>query len=84
MDKLNETKERLSLGFPLASDPDLAASRRLGIVFGKEGGRKLPVPAVFLVGTDGKILFSFVHPDYSVRLDPDILIAAARAAGESN
>jgi peroxiredoxin len=40
----------------------------------------LPVPAVFIVGTDGLIKFSHANPDYKVRLEPDVLLAAARAA----
>src|SRR6056297_2943257 len=39
----------------------------------------LPVPATFIVGTDGKVQFGYVNPDYSVRLAPEVLLAAARA-----
>ncbi|GAB4169244.1 MAG: peroxiredoxin-like family protein [Wenzhouxiangellaceae bacterium] len=39
----------------------------------------LPVPATFLIGTDGVIQFSYVNPDYTVRLDPEVLKAAASA-----
>ncbi|NKI35824.1 AhpC/TSA family protein [Wenzhouxiangella sp. XN79A] len=39
----------------------------------------LPAPATFLVGTDGIIQFAYVNPDYSVRLAPEVLLAAARA-----
>ena len=39
----------------------------------------LPVPAVYLMGTDGKVLFSYVNPDYKKRLEPQILLAAAKA-----
>jgi peroxiredoxin len=38
----------------------------------------LPVPAVFLIGTDGSILFSYVNPDYRYRIDPQLLMTAAR------
>jgi peroxiredoxin len=38
----------------------------------------LPVPAVFLVGTDGVILFDYINPDYRVRIDPETLLEAAR------
>ena len=72
---------RFSLGYPLASDPGLAGARELGIVFNRNNKSSLPVPAVFVIGKDGIIQFSFVHPDYSVRLDMDVLIAAAKAAG---
>lgn len=39
----------------------------------------LPVPSVFILGTDGKIRFTYVNPDYKVRLDGDVLLAAAKA-----
>lgn len=38
----------------------------------------LPVPAVFAVGTDGVIAYSFVNPDYKTRLPADELLAVAR------
>jgi peroxiredoxin len=39
----------------------------------------LPVPAVFIIGRDGRIGFTYVNPDYKVRIDPDVLLAAAKA-----
>ncbi|NJD56384.1 MAG: redoxin domain-containing protein [Nitrospirae bacterium] len=45
-----------------------------------EGDLILPVPAVFVIGLDGVIKFEYVNPNYEVRLDPDILMAAARSA----
>jgi peroxiredoxin len=38
----------------------------------------LPVPAVFIVATDGVILFDYVNPDYKVRIDPEKLLEAAQ------
>ena len=38
----------------------------------------LPVPAVFLVTTDGLVQFQYVNPDYKVRLDPHLLLSAAK------
>jgi len=38
----------------------------------------LPVPSVFLVGTDGIIDFSYTNPDYRVRLAPEELLKAAQ------
>ena len=47
----------------------------------------LPVPSVFIIGTDGAIKFSYINPNYKVRIDPDVLISAAKAvkkeAGDS-
>ncbi|MCC7108765.1 MAG: AhpC/TSA family protein [Deltaproteobacteria bacterium] len=39
----------------------------------------LPVPSVFVVDPDGTIRFSYVNPNYKVRLDPQLLLAAARS-----
>jgi peroxiredoxin len=39
----------------------------------------LPVPAVFIVGTDGAITFTYVNPNYKKRIDPKLLMAAAKA-----
>jgi peroxiredoxin len=39
----------------------------------------LPVPAVFIIGRNGTILFQYVNPDYKVRLHPEVLLAAAKA-----
>jgi peroxiredoxin len=38
----------------------------------------LPVPAVFAIGTDGVIAFSFAEPNYKVRLPSDELMAVVR------
>jgi peroxiredoxin len=40
----------------------------------------LPVPSVFVIGTDGAIRFQYVNPNYRFRLDPSVLLAAARSA----
>ena len=39
----------------------------------------LPVPAVFAVGRDGIIAFTYINPNYKTRLPADDLLAAARA-----
>ncbi len=61
------TKYKSGLGADLKPDPDL-------------GRYLLPVPAVFVVGTGGVIEFSYVNPDYKVRLDAGVLLKAAEAA----
>jgi len=40
----------------------------------------LPVPAVFVLDTEGRIAFHYVNPDYKVRLPETVLLEAARAA----
>lgn len=39
----------------------------------------LPVPATYIVGTDGRVHFQYTNPDYSIRLSPNVLLAAAEA-----
>ena len=39
----------------------------------------LPVPATFIIGSDGRVQFSYANPDYTVRLSPKVLLAAAEA-----
>lgn len=40
----------------------------------------LPVPAAFVLDKKGKIHFSYVNPDYKVRVDPQALLKAAEEA----
>ena len=39
----------------------------------------LPVPAVFVVGTDGVVRFQYVNTSHRVRLNADVLLAAAKS-----
>ena len=39
----------------------------------------LPAPATFIIGSRGIVQFAYVNPDYTVRLAPSVLEAAARA-----
>lgn len=61
--------------------------KRFGIDLVRASGRnhkQLPVPSVFVVGTDGKVTFQYVNPDYSQRLHPDVLLAVARSGVAQN
>ncbi len=42
----------------------------------------LPVPSVFLVGSDGRIAWRYSNPDYKVRPDNEELLAAARRVAQ--
>lgn len=37
---------------------------------------ELPVPATYVIGTDGRIALAFVNVDYTQRLDPEAILAA--------
>ncbi len=39
----------------------------------------LPVPAVFLTNSEGKIVFQYVNPDYRQRVDKSIIMAAVNS-----
>lgn len=79
-----EFAEELDVDFPLMSDNELAWTRRFGIVFESEGRGKLPVPAVYLVDGEGLVQFHYVHPNHRVRLDTDLLLAAAEVGVKSD
>jgi peroxiredoxin len=40
----------------------------------------LPIPATFVVGTDGIVAARFVEPDYRTRMAIEDLVAALKAA----
>lgn len=44
--------------------------------------RALPVPSVFIVDGEGTLQFGYTHPDYTVRIPGDVILAAARAIAE--
>jgi peroxiredoxin len=83
---LSDSKMAASLAFGIAykvDDETLELYKGFGIDLEESSGEKhhlLPVPAVFVVGTDRTIKFEHVNPDYKKRLDPDVLLAAAKAA----
>jgi peroxiredoxin len=45
-----------------------------------ETHHQLPVPAVFVFNKKGLLTFQYVNPNYKVRLDGDLLLAAVKAA----
>lgn len=40
----------------------------------------LPVPAIYLIDEKGLVQFNYVNPNFKVRLDENVLLAAAKAA----
>jgi len=39
----------------------------------------LPAPSTYLIGTKGVVQFQYTNPNYKVRLDPELLVAAAKS-----
>jgi peroxiredoxin len=68
-------------------EPTLAKYAEYGINLDDASGQShhlLPVPSVFVLGTDGTIKFEYVNPDYKVRIPPDLLLAAVKAQAVEN
>ncbi len=40
---------------------------------------RLPVPATYVIGKDGTVLYAFVDADYTKRLEPDDIVEALKA-----
>lgn len=43
------------------------------------GSWLLPIPADYVIGTDGRIVLSYVEPDFTRRLDPAIIVESLMA-----
>ena len=66
------------------SNEDYQRMRGFGIDLEEASGEThhlLPVPSVFLVDRDGRIVFVYSNPDYKVRLENEKLVEAARRLG---
>jgi len=83
---LSDSRMEASRAFGLAyrvAEEVVEAYRGYGIDLQDASGEHhglLPVPAVYVVTSEGGILFQYANPDHRVRLEPGILMAAARAA----
>jgi len=82
---LSDSNMDTALAFGLAfkvDDKTLAKYKTYKIDLDKASGKShhlLPVPAVFVVNTDAEIMFEYVNPNYKVRLDGSVMLAAALA-----
>lgn len=91
-EKLKESTDKHQLNYSLYSDADLSMTKSFGLAFqapekysemlGERSGDKnpglLPVPGVFVIGTDGKILFEYINPNYSTRISGEMLKGVLR------
>jgi peroxiredoxin len=82
---LSDSKMKAAIAFGIAFKVDSETFKKYKsyeIDLESASGEKhhlLPVPAVFLINTEGIILFQYVNPNYKVRLRKEIILAAARA-----
>jgi len=92
-ENLKKTMDKNTLSYTLVSDASMDVAKKFGIAFqaperyrkfltkssgGKNTENLLPVPAVFLLDTEGKIKFEYINPNYRERLNPELLMAAAK------
>lgn len=86
---LNETSKQKKLEYILLSDSDLSLAKAFGIAFeapkkyesmlsnsseGKNAKHILPVPSVFIVDKESTIQFEYISPDYTHRLNANLLL----------
>ena len=92
-DKLRESLNEHELTYTLLSDSAAVATKAFGLAYKATNsntgtlesfsGRQhhiLPVPAAFIIGTDGMIKFEYINPNYKVRVKSEVILAAAKAA----
>ena len=81
----NSLADAFGLRFELPDDLS-AVYGQFGIVLPEvndEPSNTLPMPARYVVGTDGIIRDAQVHPDYTRRPEPEETLAALRALADS-
>ena len=81
----NEQSQRLAnglrLGYRFVADPDLAVTRRWGLIHrrGGPGGVDVPRPATVVLDRDGVVRWLSLSDNYQVRPDPGDVLRAVRA-----
>ena len=69
--------KKLGIAFKV-DDKTIKKYKTFGIDLEKASGEnhfQLPAPAVFVIDKKGIIQFSYINPNYKVRLDPTVLLA---------
>ena len=91
--ELARTIENDQLTFTLLSDSDATGIKAFGLAFQASPSQfeklerysgathhALPVPAVYVLSTDGTIVFAHFNPDYKKRMTPSEVVEQAKAA----
>jgi peroxiredoxin len=92
-EELGKTIDKTQLTYTLLSDSDAAAIQAFGLAFQASSKQfnmleqysgathhALPVPAIYILGTDGTIKFAHYDPDFKVRMNASEVLAEAKAA----
>lgn len=83
-DSKADVMRAFGIGFRV-DDATIEKYKGYGIDLEKSSGENhhaLPVPSVFIVDAAGVLQFSYVHPDYKVRVPGSVILAAAKAIAE--
>lgn len=81
---LSDSKMYLAQALGIAfrvNSKTLERYRNGGLDIEKHSGEQqhmLPVPAVFIIGTDSIIKYEYVNPNHAIRPTPEIIMAAAK------
>jgi len=77
-----ELTQKMGLAYKV-SNQTVTRYKERGIVdLAKASGEDhlgLPVPAVYLVDQEGLVQYSYVNPNYKVRIDPEVLMVVAKS-----
>ena len=96
-DNLRIATEENDLKYHLFSDTGAKFIQQVGIAFqapenysnllsDKSDGENpgiLPVPSVFILNTEGQILFEYINPNYKIRLKSSMLLAILKGLNKS-
>lgn len=88
-EELKKSVEKNELSYELYSDSDGKLITEMGIAFkapekysnmllkysDDKNARLLPVPSLFVIDTDGTILFEYISPNYKNRISDNLLLA---------
>jgi peroxiredoxin len=92
-ENLLKSSQKNQLSYEVLSDPGLALASKLGIVFQSpqkyndmlssysdhKNEGLLPVPAVFVLNTQGEVQFEYINPAYNTRLSGALLVEVLKA-----
>ena len=87
---LKQTEDKKELKYQLYSDSEGKFAQALGIAFKREKGKLdkysegknpgfLPVPTVYVINENKEIEFLYINPNYSKRLEGNVLLAVLKA-----
>ena len=68
-----QLRKKLSLRFPLLSDPKLEVIKSYGVA---QKDQDVAVPSIFIVSRNGQIVYRYVGESISDRPDPEKVLAA--------